>query len=229
MSGRWQLVVIVCLTAVPVTLLAQAGAPIVHRGALASGDQQLHSGEYYDSYEFQGRAGQRVVFDLTSTAFDPYLMVIAPSGHRDENDDYRGSNTRSRLELALEETGTYRVVVTSYTKDETGAYELRIGPGGPAAAEPGVRTESGRLAAGDATLRTGEYVDAYTFDGRPGQRVTVDVESNDFDTYLMLIPPRGDRWENDDVEGKPHHSVIEADLTEPGQYRVAVTSYKRGE
>jgi len=45
----------------------------------------------------------------------------------------------------------------------------------------------------------------------------------------MLIPPRGDRWENDDVEGKPHHSVIEADLTEPGQYRVAVTSYKRGE
>ena len=346
MSGRWQLVVIVCLTAVPVTLLAQAGTPIVHRGALASGDQQLHSGEYYDSYEFQGRAGQRVVFDLTSTAFDPYLMVIAPSGHRDENDDYRGSKTQSRLELALEETGTYRVVVTSYTKDETGAYELRIGPGGPAAAEPGVRTESGRLAAGDSTLRTGEYrdaytfqgrrgqlvtvdlrsadfdpylividpsgkhhenddhdgdshrslvsyelpedgayrilvtshrsgetgaydlrvqtgtgggavagaaagegprvergrlavgddtlrtgeyVDAYTFDGRPGQRVTVDVESNDFDTYLMLIPPRGDRWENDDVEGKPHHSVIEADLTEPGQYRVAVTSYKRGE
>src|SRR5256885_822329 len=344
MSGWWRLVVFVCLPAVPATLLAQAGAPIVHRGALASGDQQLRSGEYYDTYEFQGRAGQRVVFDLTSTAFDPYLMVVAPSGHKEENDDYNGSNTRSRLELALEETGTCRVLVTSYKKDETGAYELRIGSGGAAPAEPGVRTESGRLAAGDSTLgtgeyrdaytfqgrrgqlvtvdlrsaefdtylividpsgkhhenddhegdshrslvsyelpedgayriivtsyrggeagaydlriqtgtasgvtagaatgprvehgrlaagddtlRSGEYVDRYTFDGRPGQRVTIDVVSNEFDTYLMLIPPRGDRWENDDVDDRPHHSVIEADLTEAGQYRVMVTSYKRGE
>src|SRR2546430_17285845 len=118
MSGRWQLVVIVCLTAVPVTLLAQAGAPIVHRGALASGDQQLHSGEYYDSYEFQGRAGQRVVFDLTSTAFDPYLMVIAPSGPRDETDDYPGSKTRSRLQLPLQETGTHPVVVPPHTNTD---------------------------------------------------------------------------------------------------------------
>src|SRR5256885_3798127 len=136
MSGWWRLVVFVCLPAVPATLLAQAGAPIVHRGALASGDQQLRSGEYYDTYEFQGRAGQRVVFDLTSTAFDPYLMVVAPSGHKEENDDYNGSNTRSRLELALEETGTYRVLVTSYKKDETGAYELRIGSGGAAPPRP---------------------------------------------------------------------------------------------
>jgi len=332
----------VCLTAVPVALLAQGGTPIVHRGALASGDLQLQSGEYYDTYEFPGRAGQRVVFDLTAAAFDPYLMVIAPSGHKEENDDYEGSSTRSRLELALEETGTYRVVVTSYKKDEAGAYELRIGPSARGGAAPGVRFESGRLAAGDSTLRTGEYrdaysfqgrrgqfvtvdlrsadldpylividpsgkhhenddhegdshrslvayelpedgayrvlvtshgsgetgaydlriqigtgaaatasagprvergrlaagddtlrsgeyVDSYSFDGRPGQRVMVDVASSDFDTYLMLIPPRGERWENDDVEGKPHHSVIEADLTEAGQYRVAVTSYKRGE
>src|SRR2546430_12217499 len=122
MSGRWPRVVIVCLTAVPVTLLAQAGAHIVHRGALASGDQQLHSGEYYDSYEFQGRAGQRVVFDLTSTAFDPYLMVIAPSGHRDENDDYRGSNTRSRLEPPPPGTRTFRGRVPSLPKDQKGAY-----------------------------------------------------------------------------------------------------------
>src|SRR5881409_1761590 len=229
MSGWWRLVIFVCLTAVPATLLAQAGAPIVHRGALASGDQQLRSGEYYDTYEFQGRAGQRVVFDLTSTAFDPYLMVVAPSGHKEENDDYNGSNTRSRLELALEETGTYRVLVTSYKKDETGAYELRIGPGGPAAAEPGVRTESGRLAAGDSTLRTGEYRDAYTFQGRRGQLVTVDLRSAEFDTYLIVIDPSGKHHENDDHEGDSHRSLVSYELTEDGAYRILVTSYGSGE
>src|SRR5256885_5149752 len=151
MSGWRRLVVFGWHPAVPATLLAQAGAPIVHRGALASGDQQLRSGEYYDTYEFQGRAGQRVVFDLTSTAFDPYLMVVAPSGHKEENDDYNGSNTRSRLELALEETGTYRVLVTSYKKDETGAYELRIGSGGGGPAGTGGGTENGRPAGGGFT------------------------------------------------------------------------------
>ena len=193
MDGRWRRLVVVCCTAVPGVLSAQ-GAPVVHQGTLASGDAQLRTGEYYDSYEFQGRAGQRVVFDLTSSAFDPYLMVIAPSGDKKENDDFNGSNTRSRLELALEETGTYRVVVTSYKKDEAGAYELRIdasGAAGGGSPEPGVRVESGRLAAGDTTLRSGEYRDSYTFAGRRGQTVTVDLRSADFDPYLIVIDPTG--------------------------------------
>ena len=211
-------------------LVAQ-GTPTVYRGTLASGDAQLSTGEYYDTYEFQGRAGQRAVFDLTSSAFDPYLMVVAPSGDKKANDDFNGSNSRSRLELALEETGTYRVIVTSYQKDEAGAYELRIEAGGSGgvAAEPGVRTESGRLAAGDTTLRTGEYRDGYTFQGRRGQTVTVDLRSAEFDPYLIVIDPSGKQHENDDHEGDSHRSLVAYELPEDGTYRVWPTSYKRGE
>jgi hypothetical protein len=233
MDRRWRRLVVVCLAGAPGVLAAQGGTPVVYRGTLGSGDTQLQTGEYYDTYQFQGQAGQRAVFDLTSSAFDPYLMVVAPSGDKKENDDFNGSNSRSRLDLALEETGTYRVIVTSYQKGEAGAYELRIDAagsgGGVAAAEPGVRVESERLAAGDDTLRSGEYRDSYTFQGRPGQLATVDLRSAAFDPYLIVIDPTGKQHENDDHEGDGHRSLVSYELPEDGTYRVWATSYKKGE
>jgi hypothetical protein len=222
------------LLALPALAAAQ-GSPTVHRGSLGSGDTQLRSGEFYDRYTFEGRAGQRMVFDLRATGFDPYLIVMAPSGEQEENDDFEGSSSRSRLELTLEETGTYKVVVTSYKKDETGSYELRIESMGQSVAGAatgggrGPRVESGRLASGDRTLSSGEYADEYTFDGRRGQRVTLDLRSNEFDTYLILRPPQGDQTDNDDHEGDAHRSLISLDLPMDGTYRVTVTSYKSGE
>src|SRR5258705_702514 len=159
--------VVLCLASAPGALGAQ-GTPTVYRGALASGDAQLSTGEYYDTYEFQGRAGQRAVFDLTTSAFDPYIMVVAPSGEKKENDDFNSSKSHSRLELALEETGTYRVIVTSYEKGEAGAYELLIesGGSGKVAAEPGVRTDSWSLPPDVSTQRSSEYCDGFTFSAR---------------------------------------------------------------
>lgn len=216
------------------SLLAAQGSPVVHRGSLGGGDSQLRSGEYYDRYTFEGRAGQRMVFDLRATGFDPYLIVVAPSEDQKENDDFEGSSSHSRLELTLEETGTYKVVVTSYKKDETGSYELRIEGGGtgvaPApAAAGGPRVESGRLASGDRTLSSGEYADEYSFDGRRGQRVTVDLRSSEFDPYLIVRPPQGDQTDNDDHEGDAHRSLVSLELPMDGTYRVIVTSYKSGE
>ncbi len=92
----------------------------------------------------------------------------------------------------------------------------------------GVRRERGSLAKGDETLRTGEYVDAHDFEGRPGQHLQLDLTSDDFDTYVILKDPAGDQSENDDAD-RPGHSAIEADLTESGTYQVLVTSYEVGE
>jgi hypothetical protein len=213
-----------------------AGGPRLESGRLAPGDQTLRSGEYVDEYGFEGRRGQPVTIDLRASGFDPYLIVIDPSDKHHENDDYEGANNRSLVSLELPTDGRYRVMVTSYKKDETGAYDLRIDLGGSssglaatAAAAAGPRRERGTLAAGDDTLRSGELMDAFTFEGRPGQRITLDVVSEHFDTYLILVPPRGQRQENDDVEGKPRHSVIEADLSESGTYKVIVTTYQKGE
>jgi hypothetical protein len=83
-------------------------------------------GDYYDTYDFHGNAGDVVVIDLFSSSFDTYLILMAPSGADTQNDDFNESLDRSRIERVLNETGTWTVFVTSYESGETGAYELSI-------------------------------------------------------------------------------------------------------
>ena len=96
---------------------------------------------------------------------------------------------RSLIALNLDETGTYEVTVTSYAEGETGSYTLQMDVSDPVELA-GVREKAGSLRSGDRTLGDGEYIDTFEFDGRPGQHVTIDLRSNDFDTHLILIDPR---------------------------------------
>jgi hypothetical protein len=199
----------------------------VHRDRLAAGDATLTSGEYMDEFTFEGRSGQEAVIDLRSSDFDPYLIVSTPNGEQFDNDDYEGDTSRSLISLVLEESGTYEVLVTSYEAGESGGYTLQMEVG-EAVELAGLREEAGTLGRGDSTLDDGEYLDVYEFSGRPGQRVTIDLRSNDFDTYLILEVPNGDQQENDDAEDTTD-SLLVSDITESGTYRIGVTSYEPGE
>jgi len=200
---------------------------VMQRDRLERGDSTLSSGEYRDDFTFEGERGQDAIIDLRSGEFDPYLMVSTPSGEQFDNDDYEGDVSRSLIALSLDETGTYEVTVTSYAEGETGGYTLRMDVS-DAVELAGVREEAGSLRPGDNTLSDGEYIDSFEFEGRPGQRVTIDLRSDDFDTYLILIDPTGEQEENDDGTDSTD-SMIATDLTESGTYRVAVTSYDAGE
>jgi len=218
-------------------LTGQAGAPAatgqagerVESGSLGPGDGTLDSGEYVDEFTFSGRNGETLVLDLRSGDFDPYLIVLTPSGEGFENDDHEGDPTRSLISLDMTEAGEYTIGVTSYAAGETGSYTLRIRQTSSAQTAARSSTERGQLAAGDETLSAGEYADPFTFEGRPGQRARLDLYSSEFDTYLILAGPGEFRFENDDVDGAPGHSIIEADLTEAGTYHVIVTSYAPAE
>ena len=95
--------------------------------------------------------------------------------------------------------------------------------------EIGGRT-SGSLAASDGRLDSGEYVDRYTFQGRRGQRVAIELESSDFDTYVILVPPSGRQQDNDDSgQGESTNSRLETALPEDGEYQLMVTSFRPGE
>lgn len=91
-------------------------------------------------------------------------------------------------------------------------------------------TFDGRLAKGDRTLTTGEYFDAYEFEGEPGQYVVIDLRSAAFDTYLIVMQPSGEQIENDDAEDDDvGHSRIELAVREAGAHQVFTTSYEKGE
>ena len=103
-------------------------------GALIAGDKTLTSGEYVDNYVFYGDAGQSVTIDLRSSEFDPYLILFRPDKSQEDNDDYNGDQSHSRIVTTLSAAGMYRVSATSYTSGETGAYTLNVGGGGGAPA-----------------------------------------------------------------------------------------------
>ena len=79
----------------------RGGAGDIRRGRLEKGDDTLTTGEYVDSYEFDGAPGQRVAIDLRSSAFDTYLILKDPAGKQTENDDHEGSSDRSLVTLEL--------------------------------------------------------------------------------------------------------------------------------
>lgn len=204
----------------------EAGA-MLQRGMLESSDAGMEGFGYVDDYTFDGEAGAMAVIDLQSAEFDPYLVVITPNGDEISNDDYEGSYSRSLVTFPLEETGTYIVRVTSFGSGATGSYTLELRQ--QVLATGGDRVQDGSLAAGDDTYQDGEYYDTYTFEGSPGQTVTIDLTSDAFDTYLVLETPNGTTVANDDAGDSTSHSQLVSQLSEVGTYSVYVTSYGAAE
>src|SRR4051794_32006771 len=95
-------------------------------GELSISDAQRRSGKFEDVYTIEGHRGQRVQIDLSSDAFDSYLVVTGPEGFNLANDDQDGGDTlNSRIVLQFPSDGAYRISATSYRSGETGAYRLR--------------------------------------------------------------------------------------------------------
>jgi len=83
----------------------------------------------------------------------------------------------------------------------------------------------GRLEQGDQTMNDGTYADVWTFQGTGGQTVTIDVRSDEFDTYAQLLNASGDRLAEDDDSGGSTNSRITFTLPASGQYQIVVNNF----
>lgn len=212
------------------------GAPV--SGTLEAGDATLQTGEYADYYVVSGRAGQRVAITVSSQQFDTYVFIRG-AGLSADNDDVSASVRDSRLEVTFPSNGDFTIAVTSYQPGEIGNYQMAIsdlGAGAPpvanTAAQPavaGTGDVAGRLEAGDFTLPSGEFVDAFPYQGRAGDRLRLRLTSNDFDTWLGLFGPGGFQTANDDAPGMGTNSMLDVVLPADGEYTIQVTSYQPGE
>lgn len=116
--------------------VASAGA-----GVLGQGDAQLASGEYYDRVTFQGASGDRVVIEITSTAFDPYLIILDQNDNvLFEEDDSQGVGLNVRTEFQLPSSGSFTIVITSAVPGETGGYSLTLAAVDQASSPAGGKT-----------------------------------------------------------------------------------------
>ncbi|MBD2069088.1 pre-peptidase C-terminal domain-containing protein [Leptolyngbya sp. FACHB-671] len=84
----------------------------------------------------------------------------------------------------------------------------------------------GSLVAGGPVLSDGSLFREHLLSGTAGQTVTITLESSQFDTYLILLGPNGDRVaENDDISSDNLNSQITVTLPTTGVYRILANSY----
>ena len=89
---------------------------------------------------------------------------------------------------------------------------------------------TGTLSTSDCPLGDGSYVDAYSFSGTTGQRISILMTSTSFDTYLYLLRPDGSALAIDDDGGGGSNSRIPSGsgfLTLPttGSYTILANSF----
>jgi pre-peptidase len=82
----------------------------------------------------------------------------------------------------------------------------------------------GELAPGDQVMSDGTYADVWEFTATAGERVAIDLRSDEFDTYLQLLDAAGKVIGQDDDSGGDLNSHLAITLPAAGTYRIVVNS-----
>ena len=235
------------LNALPLRGTLEAGGRVT--GALDDTSPVLSGGSFATAWGLDVRADEVYTVDLTSDSFDTFLLTVSPEGVVTDDDDC-GSGTDSRLVLRPTTRGRWRVVASSFSAAE-GPYTLTVTQGEPVEAcgeafgwtDEGVDYDDapvvGRLQVGDeyrgdltpedARHFDGSRMQAFELMGRAGERATVDLLSQEFDAYLIVMGRGLDEMLTDDDSGGACNSRITLTFPESGSYRVIVNTLMEGQ
>ncbi|MEB3359529.1 MAG: trypsin-like peptidase domain-containing protein [Synechococcales bacterium] len=190
---------------------------------------------YFNAYTFEARAGQRILIDMLSNEIDAYLILIAPDGQDLGQDDDSGGGTNARLVATAPVSGEYTILANSYGPGEVGLYNIRVearegtvAPNAPGIPGGGaILQEQGVLQAGSNVLPAdGSLYEEHAFQGQAGQTVTINLQSSDFNTYLILIGPNEQVIDqNDDMSPNSRNSELTVTLPVTGTYRAIANAY----
>ncbi len=88
-----------------------------------------------------------------------------------------------------------------------------------------------KLKKGDNLLSDNSYYHTYTFEGKAGQKVTIEMNSNQFDPALLLVYKDTDDLidKNEDISPENSNARIIVTLPKDGDYLVVAKAYRPGE
>ena len=208
------------------------GRPVAD--SLIARDPQRRGGKApYHVWQFEGRRGQRIAIDLTSSDFDAYLLLRDPDGYLVGTDDDSGDELNARLRAILGRDGTYRIVASAVGDSARGHYALAVSgwetPAAPAAGQVAAiaagESRDGVLEPGDELGGDGPYKDRWTFDAAAGARLRVELRSEDFDAYLVVIGPDGRIVGSDDDGLGDRNALLALRTTAAGRYTILASSF----
>lgn len=221
----------------------------LYTGALSAADYHSADDNLLEAWELEGRAGQTVTIDLASDQFDARLYVTGPGLVSTLRDEDGGGGCNSRLTVTFLENGTFRVVAGSLGPTQTGTYTIQVseqphpvpsygcGEVNPAllAELPteGRTLEVGALAAsilgpGARVVQDGRSGEAWHLSATPGQRLSVTLESDDFDAFLYLTGPGLDEILTDDDGAGELNSRIDFSVASEEPYTVVASTLSAG-
>ena len=216
------------------------------RGALSSSDFRLPDNEYIEVWTFEGRAGQDITIDLMTDQFDSYLYLTGPGFNETISDDDSGAGCDARITETLLESGTYYVAATSLSSGSTGTYRILLSDEAPAiesyecgeANPEAIRRlrqdarrgsigelHTGTLTQADPVVEDDRHGQAWTVRGREGDVIEIDLQSDDFDTYLFVAGPEGDDLLTDDDGGEDTNSRIAYTFREDGEVLIIASAF----
>ncbi len=192
----------------------------------------------FDAYLYVLGSGLRSVFTPRTT--DTYTLT----------DDDSGDGFNARVCFTAPRPGTYRVVASALFAGD-GAYSIAVRPGCDNAVIAGTLFDDfgDRVAelpiSNDRQLMLGEqvvgtltsddeflndrYLQAWSLSMERSHSLSITMESDDFDAYLLILSPQGDLFANDDAGILlSTNAQIELSADTGGTYRIFATSYNNG-
>ena|GEM_PF-5833597 len=70
------------------------------------------------------------------------------------------------------------------------------------------------------------YFNVHTFEGQAGEQIVIDLVSSEFDAYLLLSDPEGNKIAEDNDGGDDSNARVVVTLTATGTYEIVVNTYK---
>ena len=225
-------------------------------GSLAQGAAQLQSGEFSAHQSVHADAGTTLHVRLTSTDFNPYLIVTGPNHEHFENNDFSRDTHNAGVDIPVATTGDFDVIITTDRPGEAGAYELIVAREAGQAASPNTvvnvsntnalpvpaaatngqeggtiavpSEQHGSLTQADQRLSSGEFAHPITVRFAPGSSTRIRMIGQGIDSFLIVRTPSGAQLTNDDASPDTHDAAIDIPLAEAGDYTVAATTYGAG-
>lgn len=174
-------------------------------------------------------------YTMTSTAIDPYLVILRGNDTVAVNDNSGAATTSASLRAFLG-AATYRFGATSALPAQTGAYTFTQGAVGDVSACETVYISRGAstgtnaqaVAATDCEIFDGYYSDQYTIYLKAGTAVTVNATTA-FDGYITLFDPSGEDVVIQDGPGPGGTETFTYTPTVSGWFIIDVGTYDAGE
>ena len=210
-------------------------------GALNSSDFTRDDDTYADGFDYNARAGEVITITMRSSDFDAWLVVDDPNGPMHEHNDDGAGGTDAQLTVTFPHAGRFIILANTVSPGSSGSYTLSVASGGStgstastASSNGGAsivdiarmslpmitmgQTIGGSLTTSDIRRDDDTYTDAFFYDGRAGEQITVTMRSGDFDAWVVIDDPNGPMHEHDDDGAGGTDSRLTVTLPHDGRY-----------